>query len=151
MPDLVTFKLKRGPQTRTTKGIFQHAREIKNPADLPPWYIRGIKAASKEEYWVSLALTRLEKSEGLTWKYQVPIYGGRTTAGGTVVDFVVFTPGRNTWLDPMGRYWHTGRHEDREQMRIAAYRSHANLIAWFTDETQTKEIMYNFLKTHLGY
>lgn len=142
------FKIK-NPRAKS-KALFGKGEEIKDPKDLPPFYIRGIRAASKEEYWVSLALTRIEEASGIGWDYQVPIYGGRTRAGGNVVDFVVYTPGRNTWLDPMGSYFHTGRNEDRDQMENAARRKNANLIAWFTDETPNKEIMYSFLKNKLG-
>ena len=143
------FKLGR-KKAGITRAKFGRAEVIKDQKDLPPFFIRGIKAASKEEYWVSLALTRIEEYSGLGWEYQVPIYGGRTRSGGNVVDFIVYTPGRDTWLDPMAAYYHTGRNEDRDQMANAARRRGANLIAWFTDETPTKEIMYTFLRSKLG-
>ena len=71
------------------------------------------RAARRSTDWVSLALDRIQKAEGYGWEYQVPIYGGRQIAGGLVIDFVVYTPGRKSWISPMGRFWHTGIHEDR--------------------------------------
>lgn len=147
---MMKFKLRRKGKSATTKGLFQKAEQLKDPKDEPPFFIRGIKAASKEEYWASLALMRLEESSGLRWEYQVPVFGGRTRAGGNVVDFIVYVGARVVWLDPMGRYFHTGRNEDRMQMMDAARKKGAELLAWFTDETPTKEIMYTFLKGHLG-
>lgn len=145
-----TFKLRRKVKAATTKGIFKKAEQLKDARDEPPFFIRGMKADSKEEWWVFLALERLAEASGLQWEYQVPVFGGRTRAGGNVVDFIVYTAGRVIWLDPMGRYFHTGRNEDRLEMMDAARKKGAELLAWFTDETPTKEIMYTFLKGKLG-
>lgn len=125
------------------------AEVLKDPKEEPPFYIRGIKAASKEEYWVSLALERIEEMTGWTWQYQVPVYGGRDVAGGNVVDFLVDTPGMPTMLEPMSRYHHTGRHEDRYQMENVARKKNWNLVAWFTDETPSKDSVYQFLRRKL--
>lgn len=132
------------------KADFIKAEKLKDAADMPPFFIRGTQAGSKEEYWCSLALDRIEQEEGYGWDYQVPIYGGRTVSGGLVIDFVVYTPGRRSWVSPMGRYWHTGTHEDRFDEINAAQKAGANLIAFFTDEIPTKEITYTFLKEKLG-
>jgi len=43
------------------------AQKIKNPEDRPPFFIRGVQADSKEEYWVSLALEKIEEAMGWTW------------------------------------------------------------------------------------
>jgi len=126
------------------------AEKLKNAEDKPPFYIRGILAGSKEEYWCSLALERIEEETGWAWEYQVPVYGGRTRAGGNVVDFLVHTPGMKTILDPMGRYWHTGINEDQSQMQNVARRKNWVLIAWFTDETPTRESVYVFLRDKLN-
>lgn len=140
----------RGELSLKPKARSARAKKIPNEKDLPPFYIRGIKAGSKEEYWVSLALERIEEETGWGWEYQVPVYGGRMRAGGNVVDFLVYTPGRPTALDPMGRYFHTGRKEDRYQMINVARRKNWNLLAWFTDETPTREITYTFLRDKLN-
>lgn len=126
------------------------AEKLRNPEDKPPFFIRGQKAGSKDEYWVSLALERIEAITGWTWDYQVPVYGGRTRAGGNVVDFLIHTPGMWTFLDPMGRYWHSGHNEDRNQMQNVARRKKWRLIAWYTDQTPTRESVYAFLRNELN-
>jgi hypothetical protein len=142
------FKLSRARQS-IIKPLFRKPEDLKDEKDEPPFFIRGIKADSKE-YWVSLALEKFEKDGSLTWDYQVPIYGGRSRAGGLVIDFIVHVAARTFWLDPMGKYWHTGQKEDRDQLANAARRRHVELLAWFTEETPTKEIMFIFLRTALG-
>ena len=126
------------------------AEKMKDPKDLPPFFIRGIKAGSKEEYWVSLALEKIEQETGWGWEYQVSVYGGRSRAHGQVVDFLMYTPGMTSCIDVMGRYWHTGRNEDRSDMLEVARRKHWKLIQFFTDETPTKEIMLTFLRNKLN-
>lgn len=122
---------------------------IGNDEDKGPFFIRGQKAGSKDEYWVSLALEKIEEQTGWGWEYQVPVYGGRMR-GGNVVDFLVHTPGRKTILDPMGRYWHTGRNEDRAQMERVARRKNWNLVAWFTDETPTRDSVLQLLRREMN-
>lgn len=146
---LRTFKLGK-KRAGTTKGVFRKAEKLRDTKDLPPFFIRGIKAGSKEEYWISIALDKIQQQEGYGWDYQVPIYGGRQIAGGLVIDFVVYTPGRRTWISPMGRYWHTGIHEDRMQEINAALKQGVNLIAFFTDELTGKEMTTPFIKKKLG-
>jgi len=144
------FKLSNGKPPR--KPAFQSVRaeKLKNPEDQPPFYIRGIRAGSKEEWWVSLALDRIQVETGWTWEYQVSVFGGRTRAGGNVVDFLIDTPGMKTFLDPMGRYWHTGAREDRSQMQDVARRKKWRLIAWFTDEVTSREETYAFLRNEMN-
>ena len=127
------------------------AEKLKNAEDKPPFYIRGILAGSKEEYWCSLAADRFEEEQGWTWEYQVSVFGGRSRgAGGNVVDFLINTPGRKTMWDPMGRYWHTGINEDQSEMQNVARRKNWNLIAWFTDETPTRESVYVYLRDRMN-
>lgn len=145
------FSLARGGEGTAARMPERSARapKLKDTKDLPPFFIRGIKAGSKDEYWVSMALEKIEKQTGWGWAYQVPVYGGRRRRGGNVVDFLIYTPGRYTILDPKGRYWHTGRHEDQYQMRDVARRKNWTLIEWFTDETPSKEAVYTFLRNAL--
>jgi hypothetical protein len=126
------------------------APKLRNLEDRPPFFVKGRKAASKDEFWCGLALDRIQEETGWTWDYQVPVYGGRTVAGGNVVDFLVHTPGRYTMLDPMGRYWHSGIHEDQSQMIRVARKKNWVLLAWFTDETPTRESYYIFLRDKLN-
>ena len=143
------FRISDQRKPRMTRPVFARAEQIKDPKDEPPFYIRGIVAGSKEEYWVSLALDAKQKSEGIGWEYQVPIFGGRQIAGGLVIDFVVYTPGRKTWISPMGAYWHLGIHEDRMDELNAALVMNVNLITFFTHEI-TKETTLPFIKRKLG-
>lgn len=137
-------------QVKKEKTRSVRAEKIKNPEDKPPFYIRGMKAGSKEEYWCSLALDKIQERTGWTWEYQVPVYGGRTRAGGNVVDFLIDTPGMKTILDPMGRYWHAGANEDRWEMERVARRKNWKLIAWYTDQTPTRESVYELLRREMG-
>ena len=141
-----SFKFGRKATKSKVKVRSARVQKLQDPADVGPFYIRGIKAGSKDEYWVSIALDRIQKQTGWEWDYQVPVNGGRARRGGNVVDFLVHTPGMYTMLDPMGRVWHTGSREDRNQMQNVARRKHWRLIAWFTDDTPTKESVYSFLR-----
>lgn len=139
-----TGKRQANPFRRPTK-----VPKLKDPKDEPPFFIRGQPAGSKDEYWVSLALEKIEKQTGWGWSYQVPVYGGRRRRGGNVVDFIIYTPGRWTALEPKGRYWHTGRREDEQEMRDVARKKGWNLIEWYTDETPTKEAVLSLLRREL--
>lgn len=136
----------------TPKGKKRSVRApmLRNQEDRPPFFVRGRKAGSRDEYWVSLALDKIQEETGWEWEYQVPVFGGRTRAGGNVVDFLIHTPGMKTILDPMGRYWHSGIHEDQSEMINVARRKKWKLIAWFTDETPTRERTYLFLRDKLN-
>ena len=123
------FRISDQRKPRMTRPVFARAEQIKDPKDEPPFYIRGIVAGSKEEYWVSLALDAIQKSEG--------------------IGFVVYTPGRKTWISPMGAYWHLGIHEDRMDELNAALVMNVNLITFFTHEI-TKETTLPFIKRKLG-
>lgn len=142
-------KPKRGRSSAATQGGVIRAEVLKNPEDEPPYFVRGERAGSKDEYWVGLALERIEKITGWGWDFQVPINGGRTRSGGNVVDFLIYTPGSWTILDPMGRPWHTGSREDRYQMENVARQRNWILIAWFTDQVTTREKVYQFLRKEM--
>lgn len=144
---LFSFK-KVSALTPTQRSV--RAEKLKNPEDEPPYFIRGQEADSKWEWWISLALERIEAETGWSWDYQVAVYGGRMRSGGNIIDFLIHTPGMWTMLDIMGRYWHTGKREDRQQMQNVARRKRYRLIAWFTDETPTRESVYSFLRDQLN-
>ncbi len=146
---LFTLSENKRPPRRPKQERSARVKELPNYEDKPPFYIHGIKAGSKEEYWCSLALDIIEQQTGWGWAYQVPVYGGRTVRGGNVIDFLVYTPGRWTMLDPKGRYWHTGIHEDQYEMQRVARKKGWNLIEWFTDETPTKQAVLEFLRREL--
>jgi hypothetical protein len=143
------FSFAKSKRTAAAKTRSARAPVILDPRDQGPFFIRGIKAGSKEEWWCSLALEKIEKETGWTWEYQYPIRGGRRRRGGNVIDFLIKTPGMWTFLDPKGRYWHTGIHEDQQEMRNIAREKKWRLIEWFTDQTPTEEAVYSFLRKEL--
>ena len=143
------FKLKGGGERTRIEERSARAPQLKDPADQPPFYIKGQVAASKDEYWMSLALDKVEEQTGWTWDYQVPVDGGRRRRGGQVLDFLLHTPGRWTIIDVKGRYWHTGRREDARDVQDVARKKNWTLIGWFTDETPTKDEVYKRLRREL--
>lgn len=108
--------------------------------------IKGQKAGSKEEYYVSKALDRL----GLKYSFQVPVMGGRSVRGGQVLDFLVATPVKKTIVDVRGTYWHTGAREDSlDILRVTRKYGWALLVAWDTDVPDEATAL-SFLRQHLG-
>lgn len=144
------FRKKPSPK-KTPKASKRSPRapKLTDPRDEPPFYVKGQPAGSKDEYWAGQALEKIEKDTGWTWEYQVPVQGGRRRRGGNVVDFLIHTPGMWTMIDPKGRYWHTGRHEDQLEMRDVARLKKWRLIEYFTDEHPTKESVYSHLRKEL--
>jgi len=125
------------------------APKLDDPAAQPPFFIKGEEADSRDEYWVSLALDRIEELTGWTWEYQVSVDGGRRRRGGQVLDFLLNTPGRKTIIDVRGKYWHTGSRDDLRDVEDVARKRNWRLIGWFTDETPSKETVYQKLKKEL--
>jgi hypothetical protein len=144
------FAFAKERRARPKNATTTRAQKLKDESDSPPYFVRGRQADSKDEYWVSLALDKIQDSTGWAWDYQVPVYGGKEVRGGNVVDFLVHTPGMWTALDPQGRYWHTGVNEDQNQMQNVARKKGWRLLAWFTDETPSRDEVYIFLKRELN-
>ena len=67
-----------------------------------PTVIQGKPVGSKEEARVAVALQII----GWNFIYQRSYFGGATTPGGIVVDFLVITPGKATPLLVQSRFWH---------------------------------------------
>lgn len=146
---LFSFSERKRPPRKLKQEKSARVEVLKDTSDQPPFFVRGQKAGSKEEYWVSLALDIIEQQTGWGWAFQVPVNGGRRIRGGNVVDFLIYTPGRWTILDPKGRYWHTGHNEDQYQMQRVARKKNWRLIEWFTDETPTRDAVLQFLRREL--
>lgn len=110
------FKFKtRKPKPTAKLGSKNKAQKLPVVTDGPPWYVQGMEATSIE-YNVAKALEQL----GLGYDFQYGINYGRERAGGSVIDFLIYTPGKKTLLDVQGRYWHTGIHADElQEMRNA--------------------------------
>lgn len=109
--------------------------------------IKGQNAGSKEEYYVSKALDYLQ----LRYSYQVPVMGGRNVRGGQVLDFLVYTPVRETIVDVRGVYWHTGAREDNlDILRVARKFNYGLVIAWDYD-VQDVAMATSFLRQHMPH
>lgn len=76
--------------------------------------IQGMMPDSKEEYWVALALYRLN----LDFEFQYQLFGGRKYKGGQVVDFWVFTVPLPTPIFVQGWYFHYATAEKEAQSKL---------------------------------
>jgi len=76
--------------------------------------IQGMMPDSKEEYWVALALYRLN----LDFEFQYQLFGGRKYRGGQVVDFWVFTNPLPTPIFVQGYYFHYSTAEKTAQSKL---------------------------------
>jgi hypothetical protein len=123
----------------------------KNTADEPPaGLIQGQSAGSLPEWRASLALDRL----GIKYLYQYDILGGRSTRGGQVIDFFLFTSPKPTPLQIQGDYWHGGSRDYQTRLNIERIkRAMANqineVVEVWEHELNTLEAAYNILKERL--
>lgn len=76
--------------------------------------VQGIMPDSKEEYWVALALYKLQ----IKFVFQRQLFGGREIHGGRVVDFWVFTVPLPTIIMVQGFYFHYGTAEKAAQSKL---------------------------------
>jgi hypothetical protein len=90
--------------------------EVKKPNEDEILSINGITPGSKEEYWVALALKRLD----LEFIYQYSISGGRSVRGGQIIDFLVYTVPLPTPVFVQGEYWHSGTRNATTQFKVVA-------------------------------
>jgi hypothetical protein len=115
-----------------------------------PTEIQGKPVSSKEEARIAVGLEVL----GWRYVYQKAYYGGRLTAGGIIVDFLVLTPGSATPLLMQSRYWHTirdRRAKDFYQIsRLSRIPNLANPIEIWDYEVQTIQQTIRVLVHRLG-
>ncbi len=115
-----------------------------------PTVIQGRPVQSLEEARIAVGL------EVIGWRfiYQEAFYGGRTTAGGIVVDFLVLTPGAATPLLMQSRYWHTIRDRRAKDIyqisRLMSIPNLANPIEIWDYEVQSLEQTIRVLMNRLG-
>jgi hypothetical protein len=112
-----------------------------------PGMIDGQQATNLYEWRAAKALWKL----GLSFDYQVSFDGGRSRAGGQVVDFVVDTiPVRTAvWID--GEYWHEGKMTSDQRMKRAIIGSYGyNIEAFFGPELHTTEAALDAMKRKFG-
>ena len=101
--------------------------------------VQGLMPGSKNEWFVSLALDKLE----IDYQFQVPLYGGRGVRGGQVVDFVCYIP-RATPVFVQGEYWHNANSETEDILKQAAaeQRYGTKPILLMGEETDSKDKAY---------
>ena len=101
--------------------------------------VQGLMPGSKNEWFVSLALDKLE----IDYQFQVPLYGGRGVRGGQVVDFVCYIP-RATPVFVQGEYWHNANSENEDILKQAAaeQRYGTKPILLMGEETDSKDKAY---------
>lgn len=134
--------LKRRPFPRPDFLLPRAARLKQDPAVM---IIQGVVADSKEEWYVAQALDKL----GLEYEYQKSVRGGRLVRGGQVLDFLVYTPGRNTVVDVRGKYWHTGKHEDELSLKIALKGKDWNVVVIWDYEATSVEAALSILRERM--
>jgi len=119
--------------------MFEYNVTYKEPGPPEMRLIHGQEPGSKEEWWVALALWKLN----LSFRFQVPIMGGRDRRGGFIVDFIVYTPVA-TPLEVFGNYWHRNQMGMGDSMRISILRDYFNrepVIIWGSEATDEDETL----------
>lgn len=114
------------------------------PEPLQP--IQGKTPDSKEEYWVALALYKLD----IKFNYQVPMFGGNRLAGGMIVDFIIWAPDA-TALEVFGNYWHESQVSGFDTAKLAVQRQYfgkKTIIMW-ADDLIDEETTYRELRKKL--
>lgn len=122
------------------------ARPSKISLPEPARIIKGQSVGSKEEWWTSLALEKL----GFEYEYQYAVFGGRSTRGGQMLDFLVYTPGIWTIVDVLGAYWHTGKYEDRLSIQKVVVAKKWKLVEAWDYLIPSPEQAVSFYRARLG-
>jgi len=92
------------------------------------------KNATLNEFNVAAVLDNL----GIQYLFQVSFWGGRTVAGGQILDFLVWTPLKQG-LQVFGNYWHEGlmSNEDRYKITLLEEFLGQPVIVLWGEETST--------------
>lgn len=109
--------------------------------------VQGIVPGSKNEYYVALALDKLE----IGYMYQYSLGGGRGIRGGQMIDFVIFNP-MAIPVFVQGEYWHNEKTENEDILKIVAAEQHFKheVILLYGDETDTKDKAYRTVVEKIG-
>ena len=101
--------------------------------------VQGLLPGSKNEWYVSLALDKLE----IDYQFQVPLSGGRGIRGGQVIDFICYIP-RATPVFVQGEYWHDIRSEGEDILKQAEAEQRYGVkpILLMGEETDSKDKAY---------
>jgi hypothetical protein len=113
-----------------------------------PWYYGG-KKASSAEYRVLVVLAEL----GWSPEFQVTKFGGRTLAGGQVLDILITERIPAVYIDVRGYYHRGAQGEAKDARKIMQVRASAPdtriLVVW-DSETEHREQLRNMLIREVG-
>lgn len=116
MPRRKIFKIKArsglGLKLDPVTAPLRHIRKTEPFPEIKP--IQGMMPDSKEEYWVALALYRMN----LDFEFQYQLFGGRKYKGGQVIDFWVKTVPLPTPIFVQGWYFHYSTAQKTAQTRL---------------------------------
>jgi hypothetical protein len=110
--------------------------------------IQGIPAGSINEWNVAMALNRLHWD----FDYQVPVFGGRMTPGGQVIDFLIKLPPKPIPLFVQGAYWHNAAKAITDlikQSQVARIRAWADPVLIEEQDCETVDLAYAWLRGHI--
>jgi hypothetical protein len=113
-----------------------------------PWYYDG-KNASSAEYRVLLVLAEL----GWSPEFQVTKFGGRTLAGGQVLDILITDKNPPVYIDVRG-YYHKGAageaNDARKIMQVRASNQNVKIVIVWDTETTNREHLRGILEREVG-
>jgi len=113
-----------------------------------PFYYQG-ERASKPEWRVLLTLMRL----GWQPAFQVRKFGGRSLAGGQVLDILVTQRRPIVYIDVRG-YYHKGAEGEakdaRKILQLRASNPDVKVLIVWEDETENREMLYSRLLHEVG-
>ena len=137
----------RRPPVETVPGIT--AAEPAWDIGAGPWYYQG-KQASSAEFKVLKTLVQL----GWTPSFQVSKFGGRSLAGGQMLDILLGQHTPPVYIDVRGRYWHGGAeataNDARKLLQVRATNPLVKIIIIYDDETDNRQWLYNRLLAEVG-
>lgn len=97
--------------------------------------------------WEQNVYQALQKM-GVEFQYQAAMYGGRLR-GGTVIDFIVYTPPNPTALYVDGPYWHRKERGYEEAIIEENLKRDGYRILRIVQDSETYEKALRWLKTNL--
>lgn len=126
----------------------QPAREKEAEREL---VIQGQAAGSVNEWNVAQALNKMK----VQYEYQYPVFGGTSTRGGQVIDFLLYVMPRPIPLYVQGEYWHNRKKEtdDLYKMRMVEERFRGQFdppMAIKESECETPEQAFDWLMREVG-
>lgn len=130
----------------------RYSRELSASFIKPPTpvlWIKNQQAGSTYEYNFSVALDFYE----IPYLYQVSYWGGRSMAGGMVLDFLVFSGATPTAVWINGGYWHKGSRKDidflQQAMIINLFRGRVNVLTLYGEDTSTLDLAKNSVRRYI--